>query len=162
MKPSKLNQAAALAAKKAAESAAADKLVQREYLEEKAKFDAAAEVRRQKYMKDWLAQFDDAAAEAAQVAAMAAFETAAQADPLMAAWLEVQRLYFRRHADGSTAQTFASLVGVSAPTHAPGSNPPNLSGVMQRAMSQLAQRLEGERTAQIFEAREAAAEGEGE
>jgi len=120
---------------------------------------AVESVRRQAFDGRWLAGYDDQAIEAEQRAALAKFEEAVAVDPVMTAWLMVQRLYLRRHADGQMATNFASSVGVPAPKYYPGADSPDLSGAMQRAVEALAGRLEGERTAGIFADREAAAEG---
>jgi len=160
MKSSKLNDAAALAAK-AAEATAAAEQAQHEALEAKAAFDLGAGVRRQAFDRAWLAEHDDAAAEAAQAAAMSAFETAVEADPVALAWLEVLRMYIRRYEDGLVAQNFSTSIGGPVRPSPAGGSAPQVSDALQRALVHLAQRLEGERTAEIFEAREAAANGEG-
>lgn len=150
------------AAKEAAAAKAKAERTQREYLESKAAFDIEAEGRRQKFMQDWFAEYDAGAEEAAQFAALAAFEKALAADPVALAWLEVQRMYMRRHADYQTAVNFAASTGVAAPKNGPGASPPEFSWSLQQALQNLAKRLEGERTADIFDALERAADGEGE
>lgn len=161
MKSSKLNEAAALA-EKAAEATTAAQLAQNAALEAKAEFDAEAEGRRQKFMTQWLAEEFVQAPEAdiALLASKAAFEEAVRADPLMQVWLAHLRSHLRISADGQTAQNFASQVGVTAPVYDMKGSFPTFFEVMQRAMEHLAQRLEGERQAEIFEALEAAANGD--
>jgi len=158
---SDLKLTAAALAEKAAQAAEAAALAQAAALEAGAEFDAEAEARRQTFMKAWLAEFDDAAANAAQIAARAAFEEAAQADPLMKAWLTVLRLHYRRDADGQTAQNFASQVGVPAPRYDAAHDLPRVAEALQLAVRHLASRLEAERVAEVREALEAAANGEG-
>lgn len=163
MKSSKLKDAAAKAAK-AAEASAAYEQAQRESAEAAADFQADAEARRQTYMKKWLAEFDDSAMNAEQRAAMATLEEAAQAatktDPMMKAALEVHRLSLRRFAAGQMAANFASQVGVPAPRSDPDRDPVRTAEAGQLAVRHLAERLEGERTAAIFAALEAAADGD--
>jgi len=160
------NDAAALAAK-AAEATAAAELAQREAVEAKAEDDVQAEARRQKFMTKWLdeefvqAPEADVALRASKAAFEAAFEESVKADPLMQAWLAHLRSSIRIGADGQTARTFASQVGVTAPTYYPKASSPNFFEVMNLAIQHLASRLEGERTADIFDALEAAANGEG-
>ena len=136
---------------------------QHEESEAKAAFDKEAEARRQTYMKKWLAEeFVQAPeADAASLAALAAFEEAVQADPLMQVWLAYLRSRYRAGMDGETAQNFASQVGVPAPVYYPNPGTEPFFGAMQRAMEHLAARLEGERQASIFDALERAANGEG-
>jgi|SRR5665647_1573431 len=160
MKASKLNEAAALAAKKAADATAAAELAQHEALEAKAAFDAEAEERRLAFMKAWLAEFDDDALDTEQRAAMAAFEEAAQADPLAKAWLDVLRMYVRRYQDGLMAQNFSTIIGAPVPPPPAGGSPPQVAEALQLAVYHLAERLEGERVAEVWAALEAAAGGD--
>ena len=120
---------------------------------------AVESVRRQAFDGRWLAGYDDQALEQEQRDALAAFEEAVAADPLMTAWLAVQRLFLRRHADGQMATNFASSVGVPAPKYYPGADSPDPIHAMRRAVEAIAGRLESERTAEIFAARERAATG---
>ena len=158
---SKLGDAAALAAK-AAEATAAAELAQHEALEAKAAFDLGAEVRRQAFMRNWLAEEFVQAPEAdvALRASKAAFEEAVQADPLMQVWLAYVRSSYRTGMDGQTAANFAQQTGVHAPVYYPNPSTPTFFDVMQRAMEHLASRLEGERQAEIMDALERAAEGD--
>src|SRR5450830_186791 len=144
MKSSKRNEAAALAEKAAASTAAAE-LDRQKALEAGAEFDAEAQERRQKFMTKWLdEEFVDApAAGAAQRATLAAFETAVQNDPLMQVWLEHLRASYRIGADGQTAANFAQQTGVPAPQYFPNAGTPTFFEVMNLAMQHLASRLEG-------------------
>jgi len=164
MKSSKRKEEAAALAATAAQTAEAAALAQATALEAGAEFDAEAGERRKKFMTQWLAEFDDGAMNAEQRAAMATLEEAAQAatttDPMMKAALEVHRLYFRRSAAGQMATNFASQVGVPAPRSDPGHDPVRTAEALQLAVQHLAERLEGERTAAIFAALEAAADGD--
>jgi len=164
MKSSKRKEEAAALAAKAAEATAAAELAQHEALEAKAEFDLEAEGRRRKFMTKWLAEeFVDApAAEAAMRASKAAFEEAVQADPLMQVWLAYLRSSMRTSMDGQTAANFAQQTGVPAPQYFPNAGTPTFFEVMNLAMQHLASRLEGERQADIFDALDAAANGEGE
>ena len=120
---------------------------------------AEQSARRQDFDRAWLATFDDAALEAEQSAAMAVFEAALVVDPVASAWLEVARLRLRRHNAGQTAVSFASGLGVQAPVSWTSRDAMVMSDAAQRAVEQLAGRLEGERTAELYEARERAATG---
>lgn len=164
MTSSKLNEAAALAAKKAAEATAKADALTAEALQAKTAADTKAAERRKAFMTKWLAEFDDRAIDTEQRAAMAALEEAAMAatktDPMMKASLEAHRLYFRRNADSQTSTNFASQVGVPAPASYPGANPPRVHEAMQLAVVRLAQRLEDARTADTFDALERAANGD--
>ena len=166
MTPEPKPTAKALAEKAAKELAAAQAksdLLGRKSAEADAKFQAEAEGRRQTFMKKWLAEEYIQAPEAAVVrqATTAALEKAVEADPLMQVYLAYMRSGYRNSYDGQTAQNFANQVGVAAPyisTFATST----FFEVMQRVMERLASRLEGERTADIYDALEAAANGEGE
>ena len=120
---------------------------------------AAQSVRRQDFDRAWLADYSDQGIEAQQAAAMATFEAAALADPVAVAWIEVERLRLRRYNEAQVAANFASGLGVKAPTFEVSRSPALMSERLQRAMEGLAGRLEGERTAAVYAAREAAAEG---
>ena len=163
MKSSK-KDAAALAAK----AEIARKLyedAQHEESEAREQFNLDAEARRQTFMKKWLDEEfvkapEVAVARQASTAALeAAVEEAAQTDPVLRAWLEYARSGMRSWHDGGTAQTFASQVGVPAPVYDAYATS-TFFEVMQRVMEHLASRLEGERTADIFDALEAAANGD--
>lgn len=161
---SKLKLTAAALAEKAAQTAEAAALARAAALEAGAAVDAEAGERRKKFMTQWLAEFDDGAMDAEQRAAMATLEEAAQAatktDPMMKAALEVHRLSIRRFAAGQMAANFASQVGVPAPRSDPDRDPVRTAEAGQLAVRHLAERLEGERTAAIFAALEAAADGD--
>lgn len=154
------------AAKEAAAAKAKAEILERESAEASAKFQAQAEIRRQKFMKKWLAEEfvqapeADIAWRASTAALEAAVEEAAQTDPVLRAWLAYARSGMRSWHDGGTAQSFASQVGVPAPVYDRLATS-TFFEVMQRVMERLAARLEGERTADIFDALEAAANGEG-
>jgi len=75
-------------------------------------------------------------------------------------WLEHLRASYRIGADGQTAANFAQQTGVPAPQYFPNAGTPTFFEVMNLAMQHLASRLEGERTADIFDALDAAAEGD--
>ena len=160
----KLKLTAAALAEKAAQDAETAALSRAAALEAGAEFDAKAGERRKKFMTQWLAEFDDGALDAEQRAAMATIEEAAQAatktDPMMKAALEVHRLSIRRFAAGQMAANFASQVGVPAPRSDPDRDPVRTAEAGQLAVRHLAERLEGERTAAIFAALEAAADGD--
>lgn len=157
---SELKLTARALAEKAAKTAAADAKAQAAALEAGAASDKEAAARSKAFMENWLAEFDAPAAEAASHAALAAFEEAVQKDPLMQVWLAYLRSRYRAGMDGGTAQNFASQVGVPAPVYYPNPGTEPFFGAMQRAMEHLAQRLEGERQAEIFEDLARAAEGE--
>jgi len=156
VKPAQVDPADALAAE-------ADELSRRaERAQAKARDATAARTaeqsaRRQDFDRAWLAAFDDAALEAEQSAALAAFEAALAVDPVASAWLEVARLRLRRHNMGQTAVSFASGLGVQAPVSWVSRDAALMSDAAQRAVESLAGRLEGERTAELYEARERAA-----
>jgi len=160
----KLKLTAAALAEKAAQDAETAALSRAAALEAGAEFDAKAGERRKKFMTQWLAEFDDGALDAEQRAAMATIEEAAQAatktDPMMKAALAVHRLSIRRFAAGQMAANFASQVGVPAPRSDPDRDPVRTAEAGQLAVRHLAERLEGERTAAIFAALEAAADGD--
>lgn len=160
---SELKLTAAALAEKAAQAAEAAARAQAAALAAGAEFDAEAEVRRQAFMKKWLAEEFVQAHEADVVcrATLAAFETAVQNDPLMQVWLAHLRANFRTSVDGQTAANFAQQTGVPAPRYDPHASTEPFFGAMNRAMERLASRLEAERTADIFDALEAAANGEG-
>jgi len=163
MKSSKLNEAAAAAAKKAAAATAAADALQLEAAAAKAAFDLEAEARRQKFMRDWLENEFVQAPEAdiAVRASLAAFEEAVQKDPLMQVWLAHLRASYRIGMDGQTATDFAQKLGVPAPQYFSNAGTATFFEMMNLAIQHLASRLEGERQAEIFDALERAAEGEG-
>lgn len=152
------------AAKELAAAKAKSELLERKSAEASAKFQAEAEIRRQTFMRDWLEhEFVQAPeAEVARLATEAAFETAVQNDPLMQVWLAHLRATWRIGADDVTAKNFASQLGVTAPVSYPRAGASHFFEIMDFAIQRLASRLEGERTADIFDALEAAANGEGE
>ena len=119
---------------------------------------AAQSVRRQDFDRRWLADYSDQTIEAEQGAALATFEAAALADPVTVAWLEVERLRLRRFNMGQIAANFASGLGVKAPTFEVSRSPALMSERLQRTVEGLAVRLEAERTAAVYQAREQAAE----
>lgn len=166
MKPSKLNAAAALAAKKAADAKAALEVATAEALQAQTAADTKAAERRQAFMKKWLdeefvqAHEADVALLASKAAFEAALEEAAQADPVLRAWLAHLRSSMRTTLDGQTATNFAQQVGVPAPVYFPNHGTSKFFEVMDTAMVRLASRLEGERQAEIFEVLERAANGD--
>lgn len=152
------------AAKELAAAQAKSERLGRESADASAKFQAEAQERRLAFMRDWLeTEFVEAhEAEVARLATLAAFEEAVQADPLMALWLAHLRATWRTGADAQTSQNFASQLGVTAPKSYPRAGASHFFEIMDFAIQRLASRLEGERTADIFDALEAAANGEGE
>src|SRR5450759_4075840 len=124
---SELKLTAKALAEKAAKEAAAAKAkaerLERESAEASAKVQAQAEIRRQKFMKKWLdeefVQAPEAhiARQASTAALEAAVEEAAQADPVLRAWLAYARSGMRSFQDGGTAQNFAVKLGEPAPVY---------------------------------------------
>lgn len=162
---SELKLTAAALAEKAAKAAEAAAKAQAAALEAGAEFAAEAEVRRQKFMRDWLEnEFVQAPEAAAAVrAARAAFEEAVQKDPLMQVWLAYVRTSFRTTHDADISANFASRLGVPAPVCYPIHGTSSFFDVMQGSLERLASRLESERQADIYDAmEEAAANGEAE
>jgi hypothetical protein len=154
------------AAKELAAAQAKSDLLERKSAEASAKFQAEAEGRRQTFMTKWLdEEFVQAhEADVAKLASLAAFETAVeeavQKDPVLRAWFAYVRASYRIGADGGTATSFASQVpGVTAPVYYPTGVGPFFEA-MQRSLERLATRLEGQRTAEIFERLDAAANGD--
>jgi len=153
------------AAKEAATAKAKAELLERESAEASAKFQAQAEIRRQKFMNRWLddefvqAPEADVARQASTAALEAAVEEAAQTDPVLRAWLAYARSSIRSWQDGGTAQNFASQVGVPAPRYDTFATS-TFFEVIQRVVERLASRREEERTADIFDALERAANGD--
>lgn len=159
--------AKALAEKAAIELDAAKakaELLGRKSAEASAKFQAQAEIRRQKYMTKWLdEEFVQAhEADVALLASKAAFEEAVQKDPLMQVWLAHVRTSMRTLDDGQIAENFALKVGAPKPVYFPNHGTAPFFEVANLAIQQLARKLEGERVAEVYEALDAAAEGEGE
>lgn len=150
------------AAKEAAAAKAKAERLERESAEASAKFQGQAEIRRQKFMRDWLENEFAQESEAGVLAARAAFEEAVQKDPLMQVWLAYVRTSYRTTHDADISANFASRLGVPPPVCYQIHGTPPFFEVMQGSLERLASRLESERHADILDALEAAANGEGE